>query len=97
MPADKGILILETVIKVRKELETEKIVIGAERVGKLLKQGKIKKVMITSNCREDVKEGIESYAKISKTEFVQLEIENDELGIACKKPFSISVVGVVKE
>lgn len=82
--------------EIRKLFEAGKLVIGAERAAKLLKQGKIEKVFIASNCRGDVKEDMESYARISKAELVQLDIENDELGIACKKPFSISVVGVVK-
>ncbi len=83
--------------EIKKLLETEKIVIGADRVEKLLRQGKISKVFVTLNCKESIRDDIESYARISKTEFVQLEIENDEMGIACKKPFSISVVGVVKK
>lgn len=85
------------VTEIRKLLGTKKIVIGTKEVARLLKQGKVKKVLITSNCPNDVKEDIGNYAKLSKAELVQIDIPNDELGVVCKKPFSISVVGIVKE
>ncbi len=84
-------------VEIRKLLGTGKLVIGTERVIKGLKRGEITKVLITSNCPEDVKEDITNYAKISKAEVVQLKIPNDEMGVVCKKPFSISVAGIMKE
>ena len=84
------------VIEIRKLLESNKIVIGTDEVMKLLKLGKISKVFITSNCPDSVKEDLEKYAGISKAEVVQLDIPNEELGVVCKKPFSISVAAIVK-
>ena len=52
---------------------------------------------MSNNCKESVKEDIERHSAISGTEIVQLDYPNDELGAICKKPFSISVIGVVKE
>ncbi len=95
--AKKSKVKLSPAAVIKKLLETEKIVIGADRVEKLMRQGRISKVFVTLNCKESVRGDIESYARISKAEFVQLDIENDELGVACKKPFSISVIGVVKK
>jgi ribosomal protein L30E len=83
--------------EVRKLLETGKVVIGADRVEKLLRQGKLAKVLVTSNCPDEKKQDIMHYARTSKAEFVQLEMENDELGVACKKQFAISVIGLLKE
>jgi len=82
--------------EIRKLLGTKKIVIGTERVMKQLKAGSIEKVFVTSNCPEDIREDISRYARISKAAVVELEMPNDELGIVCKKPFSISIVGIVK-
>ena len=36
---------------------------------------------------------MEYYAKLSNVEVVNLDIPNDELGLACKKQFSISILG----
>jgi large subunit ribosomal protein L30e len=83
--------------ELRKLLETGKVVIGTDLVMKQMKLGKISKVFLTVNCPDEVKEEIEHYAKISKAEVVLLQIPNDELGVVCKKPFSISVAGILKE
>ncbi len=82
-------------VEIRKLFEEGKLVIGTERVEKLLKQGKLKKVFIASNCKEDTKQSFEAYAKLAKADFEQIELSNEEMGIACKKPFSISAVGVL--
>ncbi len=82
--------------EIRKLLDTKKLIFGTERVIKQLKLGSIARVFVTSNCPDDVKEDIARYAGISKAAVVQLEISNDELGVVCKKPFSISVVGLLK-
>ncbi len=82
--------------EIRKKIEEKKIVIGTERTIKNLKLGKIEKVYVTKNCPDDVKKDIEHYAKLGKANVVNLKYSNEELGIICKKPFSISVVSMVK-
>ena len=83
--------------EVRALVGTKKLVIGTERVMKLLKTGNISKVFLTVNCPDSVREDVARYAGLAKAEIVELDIPNDELGIVCKKPFSISVAGVSKE
>ena len=61
-----------------------------------LRQGKISKVFIASNCGEDIKSTLEHYTNISKGTLVSLKYPNDELGMICRKTFSISVLGVVR-
>ncbi|GAG19745.1 unnamed protein product [marine sediment metagenome] len=73
-------------------LKEEKLIIGRDRTLKLLKNDKLKKIFIASNCDEDVREEIKKYAKISKVEVIELKIDNIELGAMCKKPFAISVL-----
>ena len=77
-------------------LKGKKIVFGTDRTMKLLKNDKLKTVFLASNCDKDVKGDIEYYAKINKTEVVELNMKNNEVGVFCKKPFSISVVSVEK-
>ena len=81
---------------IKKIAKDKKALIGTNKVMKSLKLGKLSKVFLTRNCPKDIKEDIEHYAKIAKVEVVQLKIPNDELGVLCKKPFSISVLGLRK-
>lgn len=97
MARKKAESISKDVIDIRKLIEDKKLIIGTEIVIKKLKSGKISKVFLTTNCPKEVKEDIERYSSIAKAEVAQLDIPNDELGIICKKPFSISIVGSVKE
>lgn len=78
----------------QKIIKNKDVVFGTELVIKGLKTGSLSKVWISSNCPDDVIQSIEHYSKISKVEIVKLETPNDELGTLCKKPFSISVLGV---
>lgn len=81
----------------KKSLTAKKVVIGKEETVKNIKHGKIGKVYLSNNVQKDVKNDIERYSKIAKIEFVVLDKSNEELGIICKKPFSISVLSVLNE
>lgn len=82
--------------KLRDDLleNSKKLVFGAERNLKLLKDERLKRIYLASNCKDDVKKNIKHYGK--NTEIIELENTNNEIGIVCKKPFSISVIGLVK-
>ncbi len=87
---------MDSLEEIKKNLETNQLIIGAEATLKNLKIGKLEKVYVTSNCSADVKEDIEHYTGIAGVEVVGLEQSNEELGVVCKKPFSISVIGLLK-
>ena len=87
---------INPISEIKKALKNKKVIIGTERTLKNLKLGKISKIFLTSNCSEDIKKDIKYYSKLAKVEVVQLKQPNDELGALCKKPFSISVLSVVK-
>lgn len=76
-----------------KEALTNNPIIGTDRTLKNLKTGKLKKVLIANNCKEEIKKDLEYYAKLANVELINLDIPNDEVGLACKKQFSISVLG----
>jgi large subunit ribosomal protein L30e len=79
---------------IKKDLENEKSVNGTERTLKKLKLGELKKVYVSVNCPEDIREDLEHYTKINKTELIYLKENNEELGVICKKPFPISILGI---
>ena len=86
----------KNVAEIRKLLGGKSVIIGSERTLKNLKLGKIGTVYISSNCSEKTKKAIEHYSKLSKSKIIKLKYPNDELGVLCKKPFSISVLSAMK-
>ena len=93
----KKVVADENIVQIKKGLEDEKVVIGNDRVMKELRNGNLLKIYLSANCAEDMKETLEHYAKLTGTEMIQLPYPNDEFAVLCKKPFSISVVGLKKE
>ena len=91
---EKKKLITSTGIK--KLLKEKKVIIGTERAIKGLKLGKVEKVLLSSNCAEKTVENINYYAGLGSIETVKVGYSNEELGTICKKPFSISVLSVLK-
>ena len=83
-----------TATELRKLIEENKAVLGTERVIKLLSESKLSKVFISSNCPKEVRERLKSFS--GKAQLLDLEATNEELGAMCKKPFHVSVFGVVE-
>jgi len=75
-------------------IKSKKLIIGTEMTIKNLKLGKLAAVYLSKNCAENIKKDIQYYAKLAKVEVIQLPYANDELGVVCKKPFSISVLSL---
>lgn len=86
-----------SVTDIKKELKTRKIVIGTKIVIKNLRLNKLEKVYIASNCNESSKKELEYYSKLLNIPIITLKQPNDELGVICKKQYSISMLGVLKE
>lgn len=87
----------ESILKqLKKDLESKKVVIGAQRTLKLLRQGKIARVLVAQNSTDVLKDDLVYYSKNGGFEIVELDVPNEELGVLCKKPFSISLLGILK-
>lgn len=69
-------------------------IVGEERTLKLLRNKKVKKVFMASNTKQHLKEDLKHYTQLASVELVELSLTNEELGTLCKKPFSISVIGI---
>lgn len=82
--------------EIKKLMKSGNILIGTEKTIKSLKLGKIQKVLLSSNCPARVEKDISYYAGLGSVEFHKLDYQNDELGVICKKPFSISVLALLK-
>ncbi len=84
------------VTEIKGLLKTKKLIIGTEKTMKNLLLGKIERIFLSSNCPENIREDINYYSKLQTFGVIELKYPNDELGAICKKPFSISVLGVLK-
>jgi len=78
--------------ELKKAIKEKKLTIGTERTIKNLKLGKATIVFLASNCKPEVKEQIEHYAKISGAKIIKLDVPDKEIGLLCKKPFNVSVL-----
>ena len=83
--------------EIKKMLKSSNVIIGTERTIKALKLGKLQKVLMSSNCPANVEKDINYYAGLGGGEVYKLEHSNEELSVICKKPYSISVLGVLSE
>jgi len=86
-----------TAVEIQKLLKEGSLIVGTERIIKGLKKGDFERILVSKNTPEKVIENIQRYAKIGSVKVVKLKYDNEELGVVCKKPFSISVVGILKE
>lgn len=82
--------------EIKKMLKSGSLVIGTERTVKSLKLGRVQKVLVSSNCPAGVEKDIAYYSGLSGAEIHKLDYPNDELSVICKKPFSISVLALLK-
>ena len=66
----------------------------SKQIYKNLRQGKLKVIYVTKNAPDFLKAELDHFCKLGNVKYIELAKENDELGIICRKPFSISVLGV---
>jgi ribosomal protein L30E len=82
---------------IKKLIKENRIIYGTERTIKELKRGNIEIVYITKNVPKKVFDDIKYYSTLTKIKLIDLELSNQELGILCKKHYSISIIGVIKQ
>ena len=80
--------------EIRQMLKDGHLVIGTRMTMKLLRQNNVKKVYLASNAPAALREDVDHYSKIAGVAVTHVKMNNEELGTLCKKPFSISLIGV---
>ncbi|MEK6860359.1 MAG: ribosomal L7Ae/L30e/S12e/Gadd45 family protein [Nanoarchaeota archaeon] len=80
----------------KKDLKKKNIVFGTNKTIKELKNGKIERVYMSSNCPNNVRSDILYYSKIAGIKVIELKENNEELAVICKKPFSVSILSLLK-
>lgn len=87
----------DVIAEIKKHLGDKRLVLGTKLTLKNLKLGKIEKVFLTSNSPDNVRKDVEFYTASGNCKAVNLEIPNEELGVICKKQFSISIAGLLRQ
>jgi len=82
--------------EIKHYLTTDRIIIGSLETLKALKQAQLETIYLASNCKPEIEADIVQYSPLSGTQVVKLPVDNNDLGTSCKKPFSISVIGIKK-
>ncbi len=72
------------------------LVLGRETTLKQLRRGLLSDVVISANTPEEVRADIEHYARLEGAAVHTVASSNEELGVLCRKPFAVSVLGMKK-
>ncbi len=80
--------------EIKKAISENRITIGLREVMKKLKSGKLKLIIIASNCPENIKSELEYYSKLSETKLEIFDGTGRDLGVFCGKPFPVTVIGI---
>lgn len=81
--------------ELRKLLTDDKLVYGSDRVLKSVRSGQVKRVFLASNAPSQVRGALTRYQPLGGFTIEETDLTNDELGTACKKPFSIAALALL--
>jgi ribosomal protein L30E len=81
------------VLELKKLIEDSDIILGGDRTIKLLKAGKIDRVILSNDSKKNMLEKIRVVSQ--KVAVIQTDRTKDDLAELCKKPFHISVIGIL--
>ena len=83
--------------KIKSLLDSNRLIYGSSEVAKSIKNNKLEAVIIASNLPDIDKEQFKHYCDIAGIDLFEIEEDNEQLALLCKKPFNISVLGIIKE
>ncbi|MBN1175618.1 ribosomal L7Ae/L30e/S12e/Gadd45 family protein [Candidatus Woesearchaeota archaeon] len=84
------------IMDIKDALKANKLIVGTKRTVKALRKDELAQVFLASNCPEVLEEDVTHFSSFDSVPVEKLTITCDELGVLCKKPFLVSVVGILK-
>lgn len=75
-------------------VKTGKVSFGAKSAIKNAKTGKVKLIILASNCPRDTREDIEYHCKLSQIPLIVYKGSSIDLATVCVKPFMISALSI---
>ena len=86
----------DSINEIKNALKKNLLIIGQDRVSKMIKNKTLSKVFMASNSSEAMKTEVSRFADSASIPLEVLDLPNDELSVLCKKQFLISVLGIKK-
>ena len=88
---------IDTNIKVA--YKTGKIIYGKKQVLKELRQNPFKLLIIANNCPKELENQLFYYNSLMKNKLFIYKYKGSswDLGLACAKPYMISIIGIISE
>jgi large subunit ribosomal protein L30e len=75
-------------------VKTGKVSFGANSAVMNAKTGKVKLIILASNCPRKVREDVEYYCEFSKVPLIVYKGSSIDLAAVCGKPFLVSAVSI---
>ncbi len=75
-------------------VKTGKVSFGASSAVQNAQTGKVKLIVLASNCPKDIREDVEYYAKLSNVHVITYKGSSLDLAATCGKPFSVSALSI---
>jgi len=75
-------------------VRTGKVTVGFKEAFEALRGGKAKLVIVAKNLPEELKGKLERVAKLAETPILESEVSSLDLGAACGKPYTVSVLAI---
>ena len=84
-------------INIKVAYKTGKIIYGKKQILKELRQNPFKMLIIANNCPKELENQLIYYNSLMKNKLYIYKYKGSswELGLACAKPYMISVIGVI--
>lgn len=79
---------------IRMAASTGKVITGSQRVARETMLGKLKLIILTSDCPERYRNDISYYAKLSGIPILTFDGPSSDLGIVCGKLFRVAALGI---
>ena len=73
-------------------INTGRVRLGSKVALREIRRGRALMAILSSNCPEDVREGIENHGKLSGIPVLRHQKDSLDLGVLCGKPFPVSTV-----
>ncbi|MFT4249918.1 MAG: ribosomal L7Ae/L30e/S12e/Gadd45 family protein [Candidatus Woesearchaeota archaeon] len=80
--------------EIRQLVEQDKLVIGYNEVRQAIIDKAVSSVLIATNAEQARADAMKDYCLLSEVTCETTPLRNDQVGTACRKPFSISFIAV---
>ncbi len=87
-------MMVDILDELKNAVKNDKILLGKDTVLKAIRDKSIKKVVLSSNTPNDLREDIEKYASLSEIPVENVDMNNEEMGTFCKRKYHVSVLAL---